>query len=186
MNKDETIQYSAKRFPTLLTEFLKIFFLNKLFPNSKYSEILKIRDGETIEVDWISGALIMYRKEVIIKEGGFDEKYFYGAEDADICYRLKKQGYKVLYTTKCSAVHLGGGTTRKLMHEIFNAPYHGKLLFFEKLYSKKIVVIIKFISIMQTITELVIFIMFYLFSSRKRERASFAIVERYNRLRHFF
>jgi len=186
LNRDGTIQYSAKRFPTPLSEFLNIFFLSKLFPDSKYSQILKVKDGETVEVDWVSVALSMYRKDAIIKEGGFDERYFYGAEDADICYRLKKNGYKVIYTTECSSTHLGGGTTRKLMKHIFNAPYHGKLLFFEKFYGKKRVVIIKFISIMQTITELVIFVMFYLFFSRKRERASFAITERYNRLRHFF
>ncbi len=183
LNKDGTHQPSAKRFPTLFSEFFNIFFGGKLFPNTKFSQIVKVKDGDTIEVDWLSTALIMFRRDAVIRAGGFDERYFYGGEDADICYRIKKNNYKVIYTSECSAVHLGGGTTRKLMHEIFNAPYYGKILFFEKHYGKHTVRLVKFIGLLQTATELFGFLFLWLFP-KKRDRANFAILERYNRLKN--
>ncbi len=185
LNRDGSTQYSAKRFPSLFSEFFNIFFLGKFFPNTKFSQIIKVKDGDTIEVDWISGALTMCRRDAVIRAGGFDERYFYGGEDADICYRIKKNNYKVIYTTECSAVHLGGGTTRKLMHEIFNAPYQGKILFFETHYGKHATWLIKFIGLLQTATELVGFLFLWFFPE-KRDRARFAIQERYNRLKYIF
>jgi len=185
LNRDGTIQYSAKRFPNLLSEFLNIFFFGRIFLNSKFSYIIRAGDFETVDVDWVSGALGLFRREAYEKAGGFDERFFYGGEDADICYRIKKLGYRVVYTTKCSAVHLGGGTTSKIMNEIYNAPHLGKVLFFEKHYGSRSTGIVKLISFFQTITELFGFCLNWLLFPRKRARASFAIVERRERLKHF-
>lgn len=186
LNRDGTLQYSAKRFPTISSEFFNIFFFSKLFPGSNYSQLIRVSDGNTSEVDWISGALMMFRRDAIFKVGLFDERYFYGGEDADICYRLKKNGYKILYTTKCSAIHLGGGTTKKIMKDIFNAPFLGKVLFFERQYGKKYIYLIKIIGLLQSLSELIGFAFYYLFFPDKRERARFAIVERFQRLKNIF
>ena len=49
------------------------------------------------EVDWVSGGAMIIRKNIFSELGGFDEKYFMYYEDADLCLRAAKKGYKVIY-----------------------------------------------------------------------------------------
>jgi GT2 family glycosyltransferase len=63
------------------------------------------------EVDYISGASLMIRKEIWDKLGGFDEIYtpaYY--EDADICFSVRKLGFKVVYQSASIVVHFEGIT----------------------------------------------------------------------------
>ncbi|MHB1664293.1 MAG: glycosyltransferase [bacterium] len=58
------------------------------------------------EVDYISGACIMIRKELFDDIGGFDERYapaYY--EDSDIAFEVRKRGYKVIYQPESVVVH---------------------------------------------------------------------------------
>jgi GT2 family glycosyltransferase len=48
-------------------------------------------------VDWVIGAFMMIRREVLEKIGGLDEGYFLYVEDMDWCMRFWKSGYKVIY-----------------------------------------------------------------------------------------
>ncbi len=48
-----------------------------------------------IEVDFVSGSLIIIKKEVIEKIGLFDESYFMYYEDVDYCFRARKNGFRV-------------------------------------------------------------------------------------------
>ncbi len=61
------------------------------------------------EVDYISGAAIMIRKELWIKLGGFDE-YFAPAyyEDSDLAFQVRKAGYRVVYQPLSVVVHFEG------------------------------------------------------------------------------
>ncbi len=61
------------------------------------------------EADYISGASIMIRKALWQQLGGFDELYLpaYG-EDSDLCFRVREQGYKVIYQPFSVVVHFEG------------------------------------------------------------------------------
>jgi GT2 family glycosyltransferase len=63
---------------------------------------------EIHEVDAITGAFFFTRKSVFEKVGYFDEDYFMYAEDIDLCYRIKKAGYKIMYIPKVSVLHSKG------------------------------------------------------------------------------
>jgi GT2 family glycosyltransferase len=59
------------------------------------------------EVDWVIGAFMVGRREVLAMVGGFDEDYFLYAEDMDLCYRLRQRGYTVLFCPEVTVTHLG-------------------------------------------------------------------------------
>lgn len=65
---------------------------------------------KAIEVDWINGAYLMVKKSCINKAGLLDEDFFLYAEEAEWCYRLKKQGRLVIYG-QFKVTHLQGETS---------------------------------------------------------------------------
>jgi GT2 family glycosyltransferase len=68
---------------------------------------------EIREVDWVSGACMLIRKELYNELGGMDECYFIYMEEIDFCWKLKKTGYKVLRLNKPSIIHYGGGSYKE-------------------------------------------------------------------------
>ena len=61
------------------------------------------------DVDYISGAAIMIRKELWMELGGFDEAFapaYY--EDTDLAFRVRKIGYRVVYQPLSKVVHFEG------------------------------------------------------------------------------
>lgn len=57
------------------------------------------------EVDFITGAAIMIKKQVFEKVGFFDERFFLYYEDADICFRAKQANFKIFYAPKALVWH---------------------------------------------------------------------------------
>lgn len=62
------------------------------------------------EVFWCSGAAMVMRKDLFSNFGGFDIDFFAHQEEIDLCWRIKKAGYKVVASGKSKVYHLGGGT----------------------------------------------------------------------------
>lgn len=62
------------------------------------------------EIFWASGAAFIIRKDLFDQIGGFDPSYFAHQEEIDLCWRLKRAGYKIYSFPKHKVYHLGGGT----------------------------------------------------------------------------
>ena len=63
------------------------------------------------EADYISGASIMILRELWNRIGGFDERYAPAyCEDSDLCFAVRKAGYKVYFTPFSEVVHFEGVT----------------------------------------------------------------------------
>jgi GT2 family glycosyltransferase len=60
------------------------------------------------EVDWVSGACLMIRREAFDAVSGFDERFFLYEEDADLCRRVRAAGWKVLFSPGAEARHALG------------------------------------------------------------------------------
>jgi len=82
------------------------------------------------EVDMVSGAFFAIKRELFEKLNGFDEHFFMYIEDAELCYRVKKEGYKVEFSNKASIKHLGQGSSNRTF-AIVNI-YKGLLYFHKK------------------------------------------------------
>jgi GT2 family glycosyltransferase len=66
-------------------------------------------DSQT-EVFWATGAALLIRSELFHRAGGFDEAFFAHMEEIDLCWRIKKWGYRFIAEPKSIIYHVGGGT----------------------------------------------------------------------------
>ncbi|MBK6948940.1 MAG: glycosyltransferase family 2 protein [Haliscomenobacter sp.] len=62
------------------------------------------------EIFWATGAAFFVRATVFHNLGGFDGNYFAHAEEIDLCWRMKRAGYKVVAHPGSVVYHVGGGT----------------------------------------------------------------------------
>ena len=62
------------------------------------------------EIFWASGAAFVIRGHLFHQLGGFDGDYFAHLEEIDLCWRMKRAGYKILCVPQAKIYHLGGGT----------------------------------------------------------------------------
>ncbi len=62
----------------------------------------------TVDVDWVSGACLLLRREALAQVGGLDEQIFMYFEDVDLCRRIRQQGWRVCYVPEIQITHLGG------------------------------------------------------------------------------
>ncbi len=69
------------------------------------------REGDEIFSPCAAAAL--YRRDVFLEAGGFDERYFCYFEDVDLGFRLRLQGHRGRYVPESVVEHVGGGTTGK-------------------------------------------------------------------------
>jgi N-acetylglucosaminyl-diphospho-decaprenol L-rhamnosyltransferase len=63
------------------------------------------RAGVEHEPDWVSGSCLLARKDALDAVGGFDESFFLYEEDVDLCLRLRRAGWGVLFTPAAEVVH---------------------------------------------------------------------------------
>ena len=109
LNTDGSLQYSCRRFPTLMTGFFNRYsLLSRWFPDNPYTVQYLMKDynhNENREVDWLSGCCLMVPRSVFEKAGGFDEHYFLFNEDIDLCRAIGQNGFKVMYFPLAKITH---------------------------------------------------------------------------------
>ena len=64
----------------------------------------------TSEIFWASGAALFVRAKLFKALGGFDADYFAHAEEIDLCWRIKRAGFKIMVRPRSVVYHVGGGT----------------------------------------------------------------------------
>ncbi len=110
------LKESKRGFPSPMVSFWKLSGLTGMFPRSpifsKYY-LGNLDENVNHEVDVLSGAFMLVRKETLQKTGGFDERFFMYAEDIDLSYRIKLAGYKNYYFAGTTIVHYKGASTKK-------------------------------------------------------------------------
>jgi GT2 family glycosyltransferase len=119
VNEDGSIQGSARGDPDMFTGlFGRSTLLTRLFPNlapvrRNVVTAFEPQIGASgVEVDWISGACMLVRREAFERVGGFDERFFLYWEDADLCRRLRAAGCTVRYQPAARVVHVVGRSSR--------------------------------------------------------------------------
>jgi GT2 family glycosyltransferase len=65
---------------------------------------------DTNEIFWATGACFFIRAKLFKQYGGFDESFFAHMEEIDLCWRMKRDGYKVFCCGESVVYHVGGGT----------------------------------------------------------------------------
>jgi GT2 family glycosyltransferase len=82
------------------------------FGNNYTRGVNEIDREQYDKLTYIMGVLTIFRRDVLLRVGGFDTSYIFGYEDIDIGWRLYLAGYKVLYVPQSIIYHKSGATTR--------------------------------------------------------------------------
>ncbi|GAA3535803.1 glycosyltransferase family 2 protein [Zobellella aerophila] len=109
--------YSVRNFPGLFD------FISSYIGLKNKTKIVKEEIFSPCLVDWAAGSFLAFESDKYELVGGFDEKYFMYCEDINIFFRLKKQGYPLVFFPDIKAVHLAQHKNRKLfsMHFFWHA-----------------------------------------------------------------
>lgn len=127
-NKDMTPQASCGPFYSLPVIFAALFL------RGDYYGLTRSSPNSTKEVDWVSGACILTKRELFEKIGGFDEEIFMYMDEIDMLYRAKKHGYRVYFYPHAKFVHLGSASSGNRTYPILQV-YRGFLYFYKKHHS---------------------------------------------------
>jgi GT2 family glycosyltransferase len=124
LNEDGSVQDSTYYFPSIVRLIGATFFLDQVFTSaiffSKHDKIIRAVSNP-VEVDAVMGALMLIPNVTYELLEGLDERFFFYYEDVDLCYRLKKNGGKIVYIPQTSVYHLGGASAEKnLWFTMFN------------------------------------------------------------------
>ncbi len=133
-----------RSFPSPSVAIYRILGLSKLFPSSKIFaryNLTYLDEDETHEVEAICGAFMLIRKDIYELVGGFDEDYFMYGEDLDICYRIRKAGFRIYYYSGTSVIHFKGESTRKSSVSYVNYFYGAMKIFVRKNLKKNSIIL---------------------------------------------
>ena len=132
---------SKRGLPTPWVSFCKAFGLAAIFPNSptfgRY-HLSYLPENETHEVDVLSGAFMLMRREALTKAGLLDEQFFMYGEDVDLSFRIQQAGYKNFYFPGTTIIHFKGESTKRGSISFVMHFYRAMLLFSRKHFSNRI------------------------------------------------
>ncbi len=135
LNPDKTVQPSCREFPTFSTLIWEFSGLSRLFPRSGvfgrwrmgYFDFDKQR-----EVDQPMASCLMLRRAALEDVGIFDESLAMFFNDVDLCYRIKKGGWKIYFYPEAKVIHHKGGSTRKAKARMIWLSHWAFYKFFKK------------------------------------------------------
>lgn len=113
INSDGSMQYSCRKFPSIIDAGLHSILVN-IAPDNPVSRKYKLTDinrENPFTVDWVSGSCMLIRRQALMDTGFMDENYFMYVEDIDICFQMWKKNWKVFYYPYAEILHHTGGST---------------------------------------------------------------------------
>jgi len=135
LNPDGTLQFSCRRFPNPIAALFRNTPIGKLFPNNRFTRDYLMQDwGHDAErsVDWVSGAALLAREELIDRIGLLDPDYFMFSEDVDWCWRCHEAGFDVLYLPQATITHAIGRSTDKAPNRMIGRFHRSMFRFYTK------------------------------------------------------
>jgi len=119
----------AFRFPSLVSELeggVQLAAVSRLLARW---QVAMPMGNVAREVDWVSGASMLMRRELLSATGAMDEGFFLYFEETELCFRAKRAGYEVWYTPDSRVTHIAGQSTK--VTERFVAPRRLPTYWFE-------------------------------------------------------
>lgn len=143
LNPDQTEQGGGRRLiPTPWRSFVRSFGLLRFadrWPRLFHDFYLHQQPlpKNPIEVDAISGALMLVRREAITDVGSWDSGYFLHYEDLDWCLRFSQKGWKVLFVPDAPVIHHLGVCSQERPLFVEWHKHKGVMRFYKKFFSRQ-------------------------------------------------
>lgn len=107
-NEDGTVRRSAFRKPSIVSEAESALAFGPVSRLLRRFQVAPEPSSVPVSVDWVSGASLFIRADVVRSVGIMDENYFMYYEETDYCLAAQTQGFEVWYWPDFSVVHLVG------------------------------------------------------------------------------
>lgn len=111
LNEDRSLQPSARKFPTFRGALYRhtIFRPLGIFKSHYRKWLMKDFKYEAVtDVDQLMGSALLLRASVLQQTGAMDERFFMYYEEVDLCFRIKQEGYRIVFVPQAEIIHLGG------------------------------------------------------------------------------
>jgi len=115
---DGRAQPSRRRFPTVVTAMLESTPLQDILPHNRVLRRYYIEDrpaDETQPVDWLVGACLLVRRQIVEQVGGLDEEFFMYFEELDWCQRIRQAGWEIVYLPEATVIHYEGKSSDQVV-----------------------------------------------------------------------
>jgi N-acetylglucosaminyl-diphospho-decaprenol L-rhamnosyltransferase len=132
---DGSLQPSRRRFPTLMTALMESTLLEQWFPHNRWAQSYRMADTPDDlfqQVDWVTGACMLVRGEVLERVGLLDERFFMYSEELDWCRRIVDDDWQVLYWPQAVVVHYEGQSSDQVIAARHIRFETSKILYFRK------------------------------------------------------
>lgn len=107
---DGQLYQSCFPFPSIRDHLIHASFVRQCAPalQKVFAAKQAIDCSQSHDVDWINGACLMVRTDLLRACGGLDEGYFMYFEDVDLCQAIHQRGYRIRHVAEADIVHLIG------------------------------------------------------------------------------
>lgn len=169
LNLDHSLFYSCSHFSNFLNQLFPLLpILNHRIPKT-LRQMIDNKDFYSVknEVDYMWGACLMFRQEILGKLKGFDEQFFLYSEEEDFCYRAKLLSLKVVYYPNACVIHIGQVSSSKVHDKAYKQLYYSLYLFFKKHHSLLYAISFRLIIVILMIIKIFLY-RFLSFAVRKK------------------
>ncbi len=138
LDPDGTVQPSVRGFPTLWRLATEYLFLRWLAPRTRALNAFYgsgFDHSSRREADFVVGAVMLVRRQLLDEIGGFDTGFFMFNEEVDLCYRARKAGWRVVFWPGAEFVHVGGASTAAVWPRMYREQLRSHLRFLAKHHS---------------------------------------------------
>lgn len=158
LNFDGSLQPNGGDLPLGLAVLTWLFNLESLGIHKPSYHRVDVDYYEKVnEVGWVSGNFMIIRREVFEKVGFLNESYFMYFEDVEFCYRVKREGFKVMINPSVAIKHLSGGSSSDPKFRQWVGEYKGLINFYFSLFGILGGMIIRFLIYLSTILRILAF-----------------------------
>jgi GT2 family glycosyltransferase len=176
LNADkQSIQYcGARRLPRPLDTFFEYTRLSSLFPRNRLLGRHLMADWDhtdSREVDCLSGACLLVRRETIQEVGLLDEGYPLYQEDIDWCHRVGLTQWKLYYFAEAHLIHVGRQSTLQNRGPSTINAVRGVYLYYHKFHGATAVLWVWLLIWLASIAKLLVWVVVFLLRPGSRELA---------------
>ena len=135
LNPDRSIQPSCREFPGYSAILWELSSLSHIFPGSKIFGRWRMRyfdHNSLAEVDQPMGSALLIRRKTLEEVGLFDTNFKMFFNDVDLCYRIKKAGWKIYFYPGAKAFHIKASSTQKAKAKMIFLSHWGFYKFLKK------------------------------------------------------
>jgi GT2 family glycosyltransferase len=123
LTSDDMLDYQcARHFISLRSEFERILGLGAdrgvRTPLGNFLPLAEYDNSQ--EIDCVSGACMVMRRDVLRDGRIFDPRFFMYAEDVDLCYETVRNGWKVFYLSEAHVIHSRGESSGRVSAVLYS------------------------------------------------------------------